>query len=187
MEIYMMRHGQKEFGSADPSLTERGRIQIAEASQKYLTGIDFDAIYRGIYIRHVETAGIAKVTLGIARDIIETPLLSSTNAMHEAGNRCAIAGRNHPRGPAVGFLVSTWIEMNPTFMFACAEQLLDFFSKIPETAKTILAISSCPIVEAATLNPENTRLIGDCGIIKYVIKGSIIVSSEIIFSGFFEK
>ena len=163
-------------------------MQAMEMAQKYLTEIKFDAIYRGAQARHVETAEIVKVTLRLSCDILETPALSLTHHMNDDANECAIKGRNHPDGPAVGFRVDTWLEADSILMDNCFEQFQNFLRGIPRKMNTVLAISSSPIVESATTDPENTQLLGECGIIKYIIDGKgLILSSEVIFEGFFEK
>lgn len=108
--------------------------------------------------------------------------------MNDAANHCVTANLKHPNGPAVGFRVDTWIETDTVLMDNCFQQFQDFLQQIPETVKAVLAISSSPIIESATSNPENTHLLGECGIIKYVIDDAgEIISSEVIFEGFFEK
>lgn len=186
--VYIMRHGQTKFGSNDPSLIKRGYMQVVEASQNYLTNINLDAIYRGIHIRHAETAVVAKVTLGLSCDIFETPMLSLTSDMNDAANKCAAECLKHPDGPAVGFRVDTWLEVDSILMDNCFEQFENFLREIPGTEKNILAISSSPIIESATADPEKTWLLGECGIIKYTVDADrTILSSETIFEGFFEK
>lgn len=186
--VYAMRHGQKGFGSDDPSLTERGREQVAEAVKKYLTGVNFKIIYHGTHFRHQESTEIAKEALEISSDTFQTPLLSLTDSMNDAANQCAMAGLKHPDGLAVGFRVDTWIKTNRVLMNDCFEQFYDFLQQIPKKMKNVLAISSSPIIESVTVNPEKTWLLGECGIIKYIIDDEgTIISSETIFEGFFEK
>lgn len=186
--VYAMRHSQIKFGSEDPPLTERGCKQAVEASQKHLAGIYFNAIYSGTCIRHVETAGFVKVALGISYDIFKTFSLSLTDDMTDAANKCAMECRDHSKRPAVGFRVDTWIKTDVFLMNDCFDQFQDFLRHIPNKIDTVLAISSSPIIESAVLDPENTILLGECGIIKYVIDDAgEIISSEVIFEGFFEK
>lgn len=63
--VYAMRHGQKEFGSDDPPLTEKGREQVIEAAIRHLIGINFGITYCGTRIRHFESSIIAKAKLGL--------------------------------------------------------------------------------------------------------------------------
>lgn len=186
--VWTMRHGQTELKSGDPHLTDRGCKQAVEASQKHLAGIYFNAIYCGTRIRHVETAGFVKMALGISYDIFKTLSLSLTDDMTDAANKCAMECRDHSNRPAVGFRVDAWIETDVLLMNDCFDQFQDFLRHIPNEIDTVLAVSSSPIIESATLDPENTRLLGECGIIKYVIDDAgTIISSETIFEGFFEK
>lgn len=186
-KVYVMRHAQTAFGSDDPSLTERGDQQAKEATRAYLLNIEFDAAYSGTHIRHKETGEIAVKTLGLSCEVIETPILALTKGASDQACGCVIAGREHPQGLSVGFRVDTWFKMNVVLMDFCKGQLQGFFQKIPEALETILAVSSSPIVDSATLEPKN-RLVGNCGIIKYTIDDlGTIISSEVIFEGFFEK
>lgn len=186
--VYAIRHGQKEFGSDNPPLTERGHEQVVVATKKHLVGINFDRVYCGTHIRHFESSAIAKNKLGLSCSILETPLLSLTNKMNDAASECTLKCRNHPTGKSIGFRVDTWIETDTVLMDNCFQQFQDFLKQIPTTLKAVLAISSSPIIESATSDPEKTWLLGECGIIKYIIDDNgLIKSSEIIFEGFFEK
>lgn len=186
--VYAMRHGQKKIDSNNPSLTVRGQSQVLEATKKYLTGINFTVFFCGIHIRHVITAQIARVNAHLSHYIIRTPLLSLNAEMDVAADGCAMQCHNHPDGPTIGFRVDTWAKTDPALMDTCRNRFQYFIQALPKRSDTILAISSSPIIESAVLQPENTRLLGECGIIKYVINADgIILSSEIIFDGFFEK
>ena len=186
--IYTMRHGQKEFGSDDPSLTKRGRVQAAEVACEHLLKINFDAIYHGRHTRHLQTARIAQAVAETSCRMFETPLLSLTSEMNDAANKCVMECLKHPDGPSVGFRVDTWFKTDTTLMEDCVYRFYDFLQQIPISTSVILAISSSPIIESVTYDREKTWLLGECGIIKYVIDDAgWIISSEVIFEGFFEK
>ena len=187
--VYAMRHAQNEFGLDDPNLTDRGRKQVAEEIKNYFSGVNFDIIRCGSYLRHLKSVEIARHILQDFRLYnFRTHLLSLANEMDETANQCVVQLRQHPKGPEVGFRVDTWIEADPILMDNCKKQFENFLREIPPTERIILAISSSPIIESAVLHPEKTWLLGECGIIRYTIDADgTILSSEVIFEGFFEK
>lgn len=189
MIIYAMRHGQKAAGK-DPLLTEKGKWQMHETTEKYLPNSGISRIFCGNLYRHRESAHIASKRLGI-QEFAETHLLTidGTPAIEDI-NRCVAESLKHPGGNLVGFLVDNWFKLNPDMMAGLWRHFGSFVrSAVASSTRNtnILAISSSPLIEAATPNPTKTWLLGETGIIKYIVdyEHEAIIGHEIIFDGFY--
>jgi broad specificity phosphatase PhoE len=183
--IYAMRHGQKHR-EEDPALTLRGKEQVAEAAKLYLANVGITSICCGNLRRHNESADIAAGILQLPiNDIFRTHLLTIEEVPGiEDVDRCVEQALKHPEGLAAGFRIDNWYKLNPAMMQALNNHFRKFLNCIILEGP-ILAISSSPLIESATLDPEHTWLLNEAGIIKYILdEEHTIVSQEIVFDGF---
>ena len=163
---------------------------MREATEKYLLNAGITNILCGTLRRHVESADIAESVLNISGFILANSLTLNGVPNIEGIDRCVEEARKHPGGPAMGFRVDFWQEIdNPmmSHLFTHFSQFVRFAIVCAHANSTILAISSSPLIEAATPNPAKTWLLGEAGIIKYIVDEAhdVIVDYEIIFDGYF--
>lgn len=182
--IYAMRHGQKGQGQ-NPSLTARGKEQMAEATKLYLAKAGIGSIHYGNLRRHEESSTIAEKILDV-RNAIWTPDLTIDGIPGiENIDSYVEQALKHPDGLSVGFRVDTWYKMDPIMMMALRNRFTSFLKGIFTEEGSILAICSSPLPESSTPQLDKTWLLNEAGIIKYTVYGnSDIVDQKIIFDGF---